>query len=146
MRQSHILLLLSVSAPFLLSEHLTDQDWKILRTEYFLQKFLDDLSSLPRKFLGRVKSEDLVHSNHLDKRSSKLGRNICTNKEPDQPCCLDEVTVDFQSLGWDFILSPRSLQFSFCRGSCSPLLVRPSLFTHAADQILYVSNSSSCLE
>ena len=143
MRQSNrllVLLLSSLVAPFLLSEHLTDEELKILRTEYFLQKFLDELSNQPRKFLGRVKMEDLVQHRYLDKRSSKLGRNVCTSREPDHPCCLDEVTVDFQALGWDFILSPRSLQFSFCRGSCSPLLVRPSLFTQAADQILYVSN------
>ena len=73
-----------------------------------------------------------------------------------QPCCVDQVEVDLQELGWDFILSPRSLTFSYCRGSCNPHLVRPALFTQAASQILYVRekiflgliiiSSFSCLE
>ena len=68
-------------------------------------------------------------------------RNVCSDEREDtgaQPCCVDQVEVDFQELGWDFILSPRSLTFSYCRGSCNPHLVRPALFTQAASQILYV--------
>ena len=81
------------------------------------------------------------------KRTTTGGGAVCSGLDPSQPCCLDQVTVDFKDVGLDFILSPRQLQFSFCKGSCHPHLVRPNLFTRAASQILYVSNSANnCLD
>ena len=138
----HILLLLSLSlaSPLLFSQNLTSQEVRVLRTEYILQRFREDLMTLPRKFIARARQEELSH-HQRHKRHTRRPRNVCsteTEEDGHQPCCVDQVQVDFQELGWDFILSPRSLQFSFCRGSCNPHLVRPALFTKAASQILYV--------
>ena len=80
--------------------------------------------------------ELVIHQ--LDKRHIIQAKNDCsgqTKEEGAQSCCVEKVEVDFQELGWDFILSPRSLQFSFCRGSCDPHIVRPALFTQAANAI-----------
>ena len=146
MRQ--LLLLLSLTSPLLFSENLTTQELGVLRTEFFLQRFREQLWTGPRKVIARVRQEDLFqhlhqrqHQHQYQKRHSLPGSNVCSDEREDagaQPCCVDQVEVDFQELGWDFILSPRSLTFSYCRGSCNPHLVRPALFTQAASQILYV--------
>jgi Transforming growth factor beta like domain len=52
---------------------------------------------------------------------------------------LDTITVDLHSLGWVSVLSPRVIEYNYCRGTCDPELVLPSLFTNAAAQLLYVS-------
>ena len=52
---------------------------------------------------------------------------------------MDSVEIDFHKLGWNFIISPRTIQYKFCRGSCNPEFVRPALLTQAAAQVLYVS-------
>ena len=114
----------------------------MLRTEYILQRFMEELLTGPRKFIARARQEELSqHQPQRYKRHTRRVRNVCTTEteeDSDQACCVDQVEVDFQELGWDFILSPRSLHFSFCRGSCNPHIVRPALFTQAASQILYV--------
>ena len=133
----HLLLLLSLAFPLLLSQNLTSQELRLLRTEYILQRFREELWTRPRRFIARARQEELPR-HQVHKRHSRGARNVCSEEEEGQPCCVDQVEVDFQQLGWDFILSPRSLQFSFCRGSCNPHLVRPALFTQAASQILYV--------
>ena len=136
----HLILLLSLASPLFLLQNMTSQELRVLRTEYILQRFMEELLTRPRRFIARARLEELQqHQRH--KRHSRRARNVCSvraDEDEGQPCCVDQVEVDFQQLGWDFILSPRSLQFSFCRGSCNPHLVRPALFTQAASQILYV--------
>jgi hypothetical protein len=41
------------------------------------------------------------------------------------------------------VLSPRVIEYNYCRGTCHPELVLPSLYTDAAAQLLYVSFSYS---
>ena len=35
--------------------------------------------------------------------------------EDQQHCCVDSVIVDFAALGWHFLLSPPTLEFTYCR-------------------------------
>ena len=35
--------------------------------------------------------------------------------EEQQQCCVDSVIVDFAALGWHFVLSPPTLEFTYCR-------------------------------
>ena len=35
--------------------------------------------------------------------------------EDQQHCCVDSVNVDFAALGWHFVLSPPTLEFTYCR-------------------------------
>ena len=35
--------------------------------------------------------------------------------EDEQHCCVDSVIVDFAALGWHFLLSPPTLEFTYCR-------------------------------
>ena len=136
----HILLLLSLASPLLFSQNLTSQEVRVLRTEYILQRFREKVMTLPGKFLARARQEELTH-HQRHKRHTRRPRNVCsaeTEEDGAEPCCVDQVEVDFQELGWDFILSPRSLQFSFCRGTCKAEPIRPALLPQSASQILKV--------
>ena len=143
----HILLLLSLVSPLLLSENLTSEEVRVLRREYLLQRFREELLTRPRKFIARARHEELAH-HQLHKRHARRPRNVCSNQTEEdvaQPCCVDQVEVDFQELGWDFILSPRSLQFSFCRGRCHPQVIRPAPFSKTASQIFSVRTKSNII-
>ena len=43
--------------------------------------------------------------------------NSCSRVEGEdqQHCCVDSVIVDFAELGWHFLLSPPTLEFTYCR-------------------------------
>ena len=130
----HLLLILSLTSTLGFSEGLTTQDVRAL------QRFKEQVLTGPRKVIATGKLED-VAQHHLDKRHSRQAGNVCsakTEKDVTQPCCVDQVEMDFQKLGWDFILSPRTLQFSFCRGTCKAEPIRPALLPQSASQILKV--------
>lgn len=38
---------------------------------------------------------------------------------PTSTCCLQQLTIDFEKLNWDFIIAPRILNFAVCSGDCS---------------------------
>ena len=48
--------------------------------------------------------------------------------EEDQSCCLSSVTVNLTSIGWDFVLNPQQIEFTYCRGHCDPFRVPPGMF------------------
>ena len=126
---------------------LSEKEHVILKTEYFLQKLYMKLASESKTLLGKITKKELGgfgKSNLVNKRSvsaQSSGHNHCPAGGQADHCCLDTVEIDFHTIGWNFILSPRKLQFNFCRGSCNPHIVRPSLFTRAAASILYVSKN-----
>ena len=128
---------------------LSPGDRRTLHAEYFLQSLFQNIASQPKILLAKVRSTELANlaQTHLtETRTKRAARgpppNPCTTSEGenqlDQHCCLDTVEIDFHQIGWNFILSPRKIQYSFCRGSCNPQVIRPALFTRAASQILYV--------
>ena len=134
--------------------NLSIEEWKILKKEYFLQQFMEQLEKEPRKVIARSTEAELpkklqeIDIKSEEKRNSRSPTvlNQCpsdSSQDPEYPCCTDSVEIDFHSLGWTFVLSPRTIQYKFCRGSCNPEFVRPNLFTKAAAQILYVSNFSA---
>ena len=64
------------------------------------------------------------------------GEELCQGTET-EICCLAHFHVDFQEVGLDFILSPRSLNFGLCLGDCSsgkvsqsPQSLNPQVDTH----------------
>ena len=125
---------------------LSIEEWKILKKEYFLQQFMEQLEKEPTKVFSRTPEDEeakkiqKIEMKNEEKRTQgyhNCPSNIVQNQE--HPCCMDSVEIDFHQLGWDFILSPTKIQYKFCRGSCNPEFVRPALFTEAAAQILYVS-------
>ena len=48
--------------------------------------------------------------------------------DEDQSCCLSSVTVNLTSIGWDFVLNPQQIEFTYCRGHCDPFRVPPGMF------------------
>ena len=130
---------------------LSPGDSRALHAEYFLQSLFQNIASQPKILLAKIRSAELANLASTQLTESRTKRaapargpppNPCTTIEgenqADQHCCLDTVEIDFHQIGWNFILSPRKVQYSFCRGSCNPQVIRPALFTRAASQILYV--------
>ena len=126
---------------------LSEKEHNILKTECFLQNLYMKLASESKTLLTKITKKELAKfgkSNLVKKRSvsaQSSGHNRWPAGGQADHCCLDTVEIDFHTIDWNFILSPRKLQFSFCRGSCNPHIVRPSLFTKAAASILYVSKN-----
>eukprot|EP00092_Neocalanus_flemingeri_P078613 GFUD01097824.1.p1 GENE.GFUD01097824.1~~GFUD01097824.1.p1 ORF type:complete len:215 (-),score=58.69 GFUD01097824.1:73-717(-) len=144
----------TVSAFDTTENNLSIEDWKILKKEYFLQQFMEQLEKEPKKVIARSKEADLPKTiQAIDmktdvKRATQYSavKNPCpsdSSHDPENPCCTDSVEIDFHTLGWTFVLSPRKIQYKFCRGSCNPEFVRPALFTEAAAQILYKLHHTS---
>ena len=128
--------------------NLSIEEWKILKKEYFLQQFMEQLEKEPKKVIKRVTEDELSQQiqelkyKNEEKRTRPTQSNPCpsdSSHDLENPCCTDSVEIDFHQMGWNFIISPRTIQYKFCRGSCNPEFVRPALFTEAAAHILYVS-------
>ena len=130
-------------------EDLTIEEWKILKKEYFLQQLMEKIEEEPKLNMKKATEAELpniiakMELKNKEKRSGDLTYpNSCSStiaEDKEHPCCLDSFEVDFHKLGWNFIVSPKTIQYKFCRGSCNPEFVRPALFTKAAAQVLYVS-------
>ena len=115
------LALLLLLPPCLLtsSSHLSPTETRLLQKEYLLQQLLHRLTNTHKQTI-MVSPQNPLPSLRRRRSSLPAPPNPCSTSGPTDHCCTDSVEVDFESLGWDFILSPRSLQFNYCRGSCAP--------------------------
>ena len=60
--------------------------------------------------------------NTKEKRGLHRNKRKVSEECPGTPastCCLQQFTIDFEKLNWDFIIAPRKLNFAICRGDCS---------------------------
>lgn len=61
--------------------------------------------------------------NTKEKRGINRNKRKAVSEEcpgtPASTCCLQQFTIDFEKLKWDFIIAPRTLNFAICRGDCS---------------------------
>ena len=125
------------------------EEWKVLKRDFFLQKMMEQLEKGSTKEIKRTTEAGLPETiRKIDLRSvEKRARHpvytkacpAALSQDKQHPCCTDSVEIDFHKLGWNFIISPRTIQYKFCMGSCNPEFVRQALFTPAAAQVLYVS-------
>ncbi|EPB67460.1 transforming growth factor beta like domain protein [Ancylostoma ceylanicum] len=44
---------------------------------------------------------------------------VCQPEDKEPGCCLYDLTVDFQQMGWKFIIAPHKYNAYMCRGDCS---------------------------
>ena len=121
-------------------EHLALSDKRILQKEYFLQHMMSTIALQPADHVRRLNrtemAEILLHQQ--SKRHKRSNTRMCssTSRSTDKEhCCMESVEIDFHDLGWTFVLAPRTVEYKFCRGSCNPELVGPSVFTSAAAQL-----------
>ena len=138
-------ILANTEASFTDEDDLTFEEWKSLKTEYVLQQLMEQLLKEPKEIIQGVAESDLpdiinkIKVKNEEKRSGdSRDSNSCPLQDPDHPCCADSVEIDFHKLGWNFIISPRTIKYKFCRGSCNPEYVRPVLLKKTAAQVLYV--------
>ena len=121
------------------------EEWKALKKEFFLQKMMEQLEKDPTKVIKRTTEAGLPETiRRIDLRKvQKQARGPVNTKtcpaalsqDSEHPCCMDSVVIDFHKLGWNFIISPRTIQYKFCRGSCNPEFVRPAF----SASVLHVS-------
>ena len=129
-----------------INEGLSLEDWRVLKTEHFLQQLKSQLDDEQNKITKRVRKDQVeVIRKFVEKTEVKrsnpspVSRGSACSSDLNHPCCVDSTNIDLHQLGWNFVLSPRIITYKFCRGTCSPEVVRPALFTKAAALILYVS-------
>ena len=135
-----------ISSMNAINEGLSLEDWKVLKTEHFLQQLKSQLDDEQNKITKTVsKNQVEVIRKFVEKTEKKrsnqspVSRSHACPSDLNHPCCVDSINIDLHQLGWNFVLTPRIITYKFCRGTCSPEVVRPALFTKAAAQILYVS-------
>uniref|UniRef100_A0A8R1HVA6 TGF_BETA_2 domain-containing protein n=1 Tax=Caenorhabditis japonica TaxID=281687 RepID=A0A8R1HVA6_CAEJA len=54
-------------------------------------------------------------------RAGRPRRNavpVCTKENPSTGCCLYDLMIDFEKIGWGWIIAPTSYNAYMCRGSC----------------------------
>ena len=126
--------------------NLSLEDWKVLKTEHFLQQLKVQLEDEQNKVTKRVSKDQVevirkvVDISEVKRSDIRAASNsFACPSDLKHPCCVDSIDIDLHQLGWKFVLTPRIITYKFCRGSCSPEVVRPALFTKAAAQLLYVS-------
>lgn len=57
-----------------------------------------------------------------DGRRSRSKRNLmglnCNENSKETRCCRYPLTVDFDDLGWDWVIAPKRYEASYCSGEC----------------------------
>ncbi|KHJ96020.1 transforming growth factor beta like domain protein [Oesophagostomum dentatum] len=49
----------------------------------------------------------------------KRSPSVCMPEDQEPGCCLYDLTVDFQQMGWKFIIAPHKYNAYMCRGDCT---------------------------
>nr|AAV84743.1 transforming growth factor beta-like protein 1 precursor [Strongyloides stercoralis] len=57
----------------------------------------------------------VLDSNDRIKRHSDKN---CQNEKGEKLCCIKKSNINFEEIGWNFIVSPKILQAQFCQGDC----------------------------
>ncbi|CAI2349791.1 unnamed protein product [Caenorhabditis sp. 36 PRJEB53466] len=53
-----------------------------------------------------------------ERRSRRLATPICTKEKPSDGCCLYDLMIDFEKIGWEWIIAPPRYNAYLCRGNC----------------------------
>ena len=70
-------------------------------------------------------------------KRSEQGGGSC--KTGEASCCLSRRAVNLTDLGWDHVISPSVIQYTFCQGHCNPATLPVGLFLPQIARIRYVS-------
>lgn len=122
------------------SEHLKAAGWYKVEVSGMVKSWFSEQSKLDLSLdvavkgtrsleIGRFSGDGQSLQPFLE-INTKEKRGINRNKrrvvsgdcQPDKlpsTCCLQELTIDFEKLNWDFIIAPRKLNFGVCHGDCS---------------------------
>ena len=91
-------ILANTEASFTDEDDLTIDEWKSLKTEYFLQQLMEQLLKEPKEIIQVVAKSGLpnlinkIKVKNEEKRSGdSRDSNSCPLQDPDHPCCADSV-------------------------------------------------------
>lgn len=58
---------------------------------------------------------ELIDGSGRSKRTS----NICQTGTNETKCCLYDLMIDFEKVGWEFVIAPKRYNAYICSGECS---------------------------
>uniref|UniRef100_A0A0K0FAB1 TGF_BETA_2 domain-containing protein n=1 Tax=Strongyloides venezuelensis TaxID=75913 RepID=A0A0K0FAB1_STRVS len=58
------------------------------------------------------------HSVERKERKKRSNENICQSKSSETSCCLRSLKINFDEIGWNFIISPKEINTNYCYGKC----------------------------
>lgn len=53
-------------------------------------------------------------------RNKRSHQNTCQMGGNDTKCCLYDLMIDFEKVGWNFVIAPKRYNAYVCNGECSP--------------------------
>nr|QWX95830.1 TGFbeta ligand [Strongyloides stercoralis] len=59
-----------------------------------------------------------LHSLEKKRRKKRNAENICQSKSSENSCCLRSLKINFDEIGWNFIISPKEINTNYCYGKC----------------------------
>ncbi|CAO4368098.1 unnamed protein product [Caenorhabditis nigoni] len=76
------------------------------------EKMILQLSLRNKEFVGQSTNSTLRRS----RRSPSAA--ICATSQPSEGCCLYDLIVEFNKIGWDWVIAPPRYNAFMCRGQC----------------------------
>lgn len=61
-------------------------------------------------------------------RSKRSAPKVCEAGSNETKCCLYDLVIDFEKVGWEFVIAPKRYNAYICNGACSAAQV--SSFWH----------------
>lgn len=75
-----------------------------------------------------------------EKRNHRFKRNIdegmiCPANSQVTSCCRYAMVIDFEEIGWDWIIAPRSYAANYCQGECPRMYLLEYAHTHILESV-----------
>lgn len=58
----------------------------------------------------------------------------CDENSPESRCCRYPLTVDFEDVGWDWIIAPKRYKANYCSGECEYMHLQKYPHTHLVNK------------
>uniref|UniRef100_A0A0K0F0Z5 TGF_BETA_2 domain-containing protein n=1 Tax=Strongyloides venezuelensis TaxID=75913 RepID=A0A0K0F0Z5_STRVS len=84
-----------------------------------MMKFLIKFNETPKPVI--IKIENVYLEAVVIDNSDRVKRNSdknCENEDGKSMCCVKKTNINFEEIGWNFIVSPKNFQAQFCHGDC----------------------------
>lgn len=86
-----------------------------------------------------------VHTKNRKKRRHKRRAGLeCGFGQLEKRCCRQSLMVDFQTLGWDWIIAPKRFTAYYCTGECKDVALPMHAHAHLMATVRGSNNSIFC--
>jgi len=88
-----------------------------LSDDYDLVAYPDESNPNSQIFL------ELETYDYRSGRNRRSSQNSCRVEANRTNCCLFDLVIDFEKVGWEFVIAPKRYNANICNGECDPLQV-----------------------